>query len=151
MFVLLTNLDFYQLTTVSIVKCSFLLIAFFFPFTKDLFTLSKVEKDILFKCYQALDRSVGVILSVQLKSVVFKAPDQQLKFTANRQYEAAGLHFLYDVDLVTMDRKPSVNLFKVVNVDEDDSTGFKACNKEIIIPISSFLLCDLILNLCSLS
>ena len=50
-----------------------------------------------------------------------------------------------------MDRKPSVNLFKVVNVDEDDSTGFKACNKEIIIPISSFLLCDLILNLCSLS
>jgi len=50
-----------------------------------------------------------------------------------------------------MDRKPSVNLFKVLNIDEDDSTGFKSCNKEIIIPISSFLLCDFILNLCSLS
>lgn len=151
MFVLLTNLYFYQLTTVSIFKCSFLLIAFFFPSTKDLFTLFKAKKDILFKCPKALDRSLGVILSVQLKSVVFKAPDQQLKFTANRQYEATGLHFLYDVDLVTMDRKPRVNLFKVVNVDEDNSAGFKACNKEVIIPISSFLLCDFVLNLCSLS
>jgi hypothetical protein len=64
MFILLTNLDFHQLTTVSFGKRSFLLIVFFFPLTKDLFTLFKVEKDILFKCCKALDRSIGVILSV---------------------------------------------------------------------------------------
>ena len=38
-----------------------------------------------------------------------------------------------------------------MNVDEDNSASFKACNKEVIIPISSFLLCDFVLNLCSLS
>lgn len=107
----------------------------------------KVEQDVFTEHLKAMKRSLRIVLPVQLKLFVLKAPYHELEFITERQNQVSRSHLLDLINLMPVDRKSRVDLLEVVHIDENNHAGFKACNEVVVVAVKRFLPRNFIQNI----